>query len=789
MLNNRANEKNDKLTEYILLVLVLLVVFGVYLRTAFPAFRGNDSPETAAAAYTLGIQHAPGYPVFTMLGKIAIISGFGNPALKVNLLSAFLAVIILLLAYITLTRHVFSFLNLQGYLLCRLLGFGLILILAFSRVFWSQAIEAKGGIYMLNLLFLSVLILLAFRLFQKFEIKHALLFFYIFGLSLANHWPSMAILAPAFAYVLYRHKKELNGRVLLQAMVFFAAGVSAYLFLYIRAGANPPVNWGNPSSIGRLLDVILRKIYSADSMPLSFFVLGYQLKHFAGFISSNYWILWLLAIPGLYAVHKKQRPAFWLLVYIILVTAAFLIFYFRFRLETIWLMGIFLLPLQYAMFIFIAAGAGFIFAGWQSSFYKKTAVSAVLAVLIAALISLNFRQNDRHEDYLSYDLIHNINASTGSGAYYLPEHDMYLMPMIYENSVQNKKHGLKIFPLPFLIYDWGVLQAQKLFGYFPSKTGDILYNLAGLTGAALENKRGLYRDFSSPAFDALKLPLFHGYAGLVKRVSAVLPDENPGIYGLYSFRGLYRTFAKYDENIEIVTRYLIFISMHAERMMQLLRYRDAVKLFEKALRIPADKLAYNIYFNMARCYAELDENNNAIDYLKKAIEDKSDFLAAYEAAGRLYYEDNDIYNAHKMFSQAVMLGSLDPQIAGLEDVTKITVTQNEAVLAKAGEFAAKKNYKEAIRIYKALIKLEYRPAEVYVRLGQIYYAQGDKDGALAALAASNIKSPNPGAFYYSAVIYREKGLTAGAKAAVLEGLARFKHDKRLLGINAELNKP
>ncbi len=50
-----------------------LALWWLYLRTLSPAFPPNDSPETIAAAWSLGIQHPPGYPLATLLGRVAIV--------------------------------------------------------------------------------------------------------------------------------------------------------------------------------------------------------------------------------------------------------------------------------------------------------------------------------------------------------------------------------------------------------------------------------------------------------------------------------------------------------------------------------------------------------------------------------------------------------------------------------------------------------------------------------------------------------------------------------------------
>ena len=70
---------------------LILAVFGVYLSTLYPSVPGGDSGELIVAADQLGVAHPPGYPLFTLLGKIASWLPVGSVAWRVNLLTALLA--------------------------------------------------------------------------------------------------------------------------------------------------------------------------------------------------------------------------------------------------------------------------------------------------------------------------------------------------------------------------------------------------------------------------------------------------------------------------------------------------------------------------------------------------------------------------------------------------------------------------------------------------------------------------------------------------------------------------
>src|SRR2546430_17664683 len=67
---------------------VVTIAAGVlYFLTAARDIVVGDSPELIMAAVTLGVPHAPGYPLFTMLGHLFSVLSFGSVPFRVNLLS------------------------------------------------------------------------------------------------------------------------------------------------------------------------------------------------------------------------------------------------------------------------------------------------------------------------------------------------------------------------------------------------------------------------------------------------------------------------------------------------------------------------------------------------------------------------------------------------------------------------------------------------------------------------------------------------------------------------------
>src|SRR5438552_7821698 len=66
---------------------VMLAAGVLYFLTAARDIVVGDSPELITAAAILGVPHAPGYPLFTMLGHVFTWLPFGTIPFRVNLLS------------------------------------------------------------------------------------------------------------------------------------------------------------------------------------------------------------------------------------------------------------------------------------------------------------------------------------------------------------------------------------------------------------------------------------------------------------------------------------------------------------------------------------------------------------------------------------------------------------------------------------------------------------------------------------------------------------------------------
>ncbi|MCD6413701.1 MAG: DUF2723 domain-containing protein, partial [Elusimicrobia bacterium] len=231
----------SKTGNKILPVLFAFFVLCFYVYNLSPTIFVGDSPELLASAATLGVAHPPGYPVYVVATNfLTKIFPFGGFAYRANFAGAFLifSVLIILSAIIA--------------------DFPSLAYFAFAPVALASALS--GEVFALNLFFAAVITLLLKRG-GRGNTKAAA---FVFGLACANH-QTIVLMLPAVLFLLFK-RKQMKPKFALELFLLSLIGFSANLFLLVRASGSPPLNWGNPSTFGNFLRVILRKDYGTFSL-------------------------------------------------------------------------------------------------------------------------------------------------------------------------------------------------------------------------------------------------------------------------------------------------------------------------------------------------------------------------------------------------------------------------------------------------------------------------------------------------------------------------------------------
>jgi hypothetical protein len=243
-----------KVLRRLLVWLVVPAVFVVYLVTLSPTVGLIDSGELAAGCRLLDILHPTGYPLYTMLGRLASLVPVAMVVNRVAALSALFAA-----AGVAL----FLLLGLRLGVSRTAAGAGA-LLLGFSFPVWAVAVDVE--VYSLTL----VLVVLLWLAVESCERGGALLILaYLAGLALTNHMSAASTVLGVALTVILSYRRELVRRIPALALLFLL-GVSPYLFLVLRARAGPLFAWGNPYNLERFYWHVTGKQYQVWMFSQSF---------------------------------------------------------------------------------------------------------------------------------------------------------------------------------------------------------------------------------------------------------------------------------------------------------------------------------------------------------------------------------------------------------------------------------------------------------------------------------------------------------------------------------------
>ncbi|HVC09353.1 MAG TPA: DUF2723 domain-containing protein [Elusimicrobiota bacterium] len=269
---------------------LFLGFFALYLFTAFPALAPyRDSGEMATSAWTLGVSHPTGYPLYIMLGHAMDLVPLGNPAYRLMILSALAGAAAVAAVYVLSE----SFFGLWGAL-------GAALLLALNSDFW--AVSQVQEMYSLSILLAVILLALALKLGKSYREKVWLGFVFLFGVFLGNRL-EVLMLAPGFLWLtlgdddknkaatwsvfsflvfpaimaltkknypiavliagtaLWLCPDKNRARWALKSAAFGALGLSVYAYMSIRSAAGPWLDWHHTAAFGNLIASVLRTKY------------------------------------------------------------------------------------------------------------------------------------------------------------------------------------------------------------------------------------------------------------------------------------------------------------------------------------------------------------------------------------------------------------------------------------------------------------------------------------------------------------------------------------------------
>jgi len=458
-----------KARELGLALLAGLVALWVYTRTLAPtitwAHASGDGGDLITAVYTQGVPHPTGYPTYLLLGGLWAALVPGDPAWRLNLMSAAtaaMAVVFLVLAVMRLSRRL---MGAGGP--AELAGLTAGLALAFSPVVWSQAVVTE--VYSLNALFFILLVWLIANppveggdQEQRRVCIGLLALGWLWGLGLGNH-VTLALAFPLMVLAAMRYcdgwrMKEGGQRTdHLRSLSFvviagLALGLGVYLVLPLRASAGPVINWGDARTPDRLWWLVSGQLYQGYIFGLPLAYWPQRLSAWAGLVGEQLtWAGLAAAIIGLLGLVRRDRG---------LALASGL----TFTLVSVFALGynttdsyVLLIP----AFVILALWAGF---GWSQALaelwrrgWLTGGAAAVLGLALPLWLLLSgYNTADASHERAAADFGREALAAAPAHAVLVSYSDLYSFVLWYDRYVVGMRPDVTVVDGDLLSYAWYV---------------------------------------------------------------------------------------------------------------------------------------------------------------------------------------------------------------------------------------------------------------------------------------------------------------------------------------------
>jgi hypothetical protein len=545
--------RKAKLVSAVSLFALFLLAYGhtSSLSVSWKNF-SEDSGDFLAAAYTLGIPHPTGYPLYVLLGRIFSLIMPGSIAFRITLLSLLCASLAPVFLFLTLARLLPRSMGLMGAAVASL-------SLGFSLYFWSQAVVAE--VYTFHVLFLSMLVYLAVRWMHPEEATldsngvHAavaksatpangsvadkrsdayfLLSAYVLGLSFTNHMLSTVSLVFAAALVFSGPaRKRIRPPLWILALVCFLIPLTLYAYLPIRSMRDPELDWGNPETWRQFKWVVTGEQYRFRLLALP--MTQALAKLWPGPFLASGWPILALSATGL----LSRRLSGALRTALVSAIVADLLIVVLYDIPDF---PPYFLPASFGLCFLAGAGfervlsasAAILSKIWKAAVARLAAAFLAAALIVAVLLPAathNRRETDASTDLYAYVFGRATFRIVEPNALVISEYDGRTFALWFFRQTEFKEsHPDCIVILKYLlVWPWYVDNLKKLHPDLSmQQAGPMDAVMLSLVGSNVE-KRPIYTVRDDPAlrpFYCLR-PIFGGEIELF-RVEKMKSSEKP----------------------------------------------------------------------------------------------------------------------------------------------------------------------------------------------------------------------------------------------------------------------
>ncbi len=444
---------------------VTVIALGVYLVTMCRSVSFIDAGELAAVACVLGIAHPTGYPLFTLTAHIAQWFSFGGD--QIVILNGFSSLVVAL-AVGVFARTALILGRLGGVRERSLVRFaaGLAsLVLAFSTSVWAQSVAVE--VYGLHLLLMLLTILQLLKGYEDgaggtSEIPRSLLLVaFLLGLSFANHLTTLLII-PAGITLYVRQYGFRRGALIraLKLIPLFLLGLSVYVYLPLRASARPPVQWGYPAEVERIVWHVSGKQYR-NWMFSGFDSAAKQFSYFVDHFSSEFnWLVIAVLVYGILRLYRAEKTVFWFYFAALVGCVAYSINYDIHDIDS------------YFLLAYVACAAFVLFGtialleiAWRG---RRAAVKIGSIVLLSVLPLIQLAANrssvDESDNFLTEDYFHSVFSTIEPNALLITyQWDYFVSPSLYYQIVKKERPDVAVVDKELFRRSWYFIYLRGRF--------------------------------------------------------------------------------------------------------------------------------------------------------------------------------------------------------------------------------------------------------------------------------------------------------------------------------------
>lgn len=516
-LNRNLFRKQESFLHLSTLFISFSSSLALYLFTLAPTVTFEDSGELITAAYRLGVPHEPGYPLFTLLGRVFTFLPYGTVAYRLNLMSAFLTALGALWLSWTVILIIEEYFpratsfpeSLMKY--AAALAAGLWMTTAYET--WEQSIITE--VYGLNAMFTTLLLYLAVRWKQSHQpgdrMRYFLLICYVMGLTFSNHTTSLMFLPILFVFaILVDRRFILNLRNLLRGFLFLLLGLTPYLYLPVVSSRNPVMDWGNPENWTNFWRTVMRHQYGLNEAH-SWAKFVDQFGTYLDLLLSQWhpWVLVFaligLAVLGMGGVRfsargkaKRKHPPgaqstfspmsssfrgesrsyFYLSLLFLLFAAPVTIYVTNFDVsfpnpriaaENEALVSVFYIPSYIYLALLMGIGGHFLFRLVRINNIVKSIAAGLLVVLpIVSGGYPNFSKLNMRHYYFTEDYAHNLFSVVSPNSLVFCNWDPFYFPLNYYQFVEGQRPDVIVLDQQLLRRSWYI---RWLNDHYPDLIG------------------------------------------------------------------------------------------------------------------------------------------------------------------------------------------------------------------------------------------------------------------------------------------------------------------------------